>query len=270
MTAWVTAGDVIAVCPNAVDDAALAQAIEAASDILYDLSGQRWPGPQADVVRPCTPLVSLGRLPGSHYSLALAEGSWGVPAGPWGPVSGWCGCEGPAVCGCATPSAVELPGTPATSVEQVTLDAVVLDPALYRLVGQLLVRADGGRWPCCQDLAVAGDQPGGFEVRYTWGVDPPAAGEHAAAVLACELYRATSTDPGVQSTCRLPKRVTSITRQGVTMAMLDPMQMFPDGMTGIPEVDLWLGSVRYADSHRPSTVMVPGSRRRNLRDATLP
>jgi hypothetical protein len=256
--AWTTPDAVRAACvADAATDEELAAPIALASRVLYTLTGERWPGPQPDTVRPCSPLTANT---GPH------TGPWTVGGVSW---SGWCGCSGPALCGCLAPSAVPLPGTPATSVERVTLDATVLDAATYRLMSQLLIRVDGARWPCCQDWQVAGDQPGAFEVAYTWGAPPPDAGEAAAAVLACELWRATPAS-GQTGACRLPKRVTTISRQGVNLTLLDPMGMFPDGLTGVPEVDLWLSAERYATVHRPSTVMVPGARNRHLRDTPTP
>ena len=262
---WTTPADVLAVCPDAADDEALAAAIALASSVLFELTGERWPGPQADVVRPCSPLRGYA-TPGSSYgpAVALAPDAAGMVN------LGWCGCSHPDLCGCATPGLVALPGSPATSVERVTLDAAVLDATAYRLMGQHLIRTDGAGWPCCQDWTAEGDQPGAFEVRYTWGADPPPAGQAAAAVLACELWKASPAAGPAGASCRLPKRVTTIARQGVQLTMLDPMSMFPEGLTGIPEVDLWLSAQRYGAAHRPATVMVPGARPRNLRDTPAP
>jgi hypothetical protein len=255
---WITPDDVVGVCPDA-DPADLDGPIEMASAILYDLTGRRWPGPQPDVVRPCSPVRSLGG------PVPLLD------HGAMTNVSGWCGCAQPTLCGCNTPGLVVLPGWPVVSVDAVHLDGVLLDPAQYRALGQHLVRVDGLDWPCCQDWTVPGDQPGAFQVAYTWGASPDEAGQYACAVLACELWKASPAS-GAQGdgACRLPKRVTTVTRQGVTFAMLDPMAMFPDGLTGIPEVDLWLGAQRYGDAHRPAIVMVPGARQRNLREPTAP
>lgn len=252
--AWVTADEVAAVCA-AAPPGELTGPIEIASGILFELTGQKWPGPQSDIVRPCTPLLAAGRTGGSSYTPWIAL-----------PTSGWCGCDRPTVCGCPTPSYVTLPGSPVTSVEQVVVDGVTLGATQYRLIDSMLIRDDGGTWPCCQDLAAAGTEPGAWQVSYTWGAEPDAAGRYACAVLACELWRAGPGSTSGGGGCRLPQRVTSITRQGVTMALLDPMAMFPDGMTGIPEIDLWLGAQRYGQAHRPATVMVPGARQRNLRD----
>lgn len=253
MEPWITPPDMATTSCSGVDPVDLEGPIALASTILYLLTGQRWPGEQDDVIRPCSPLRTLGVDPGSTYGLA----GWG-----WTARSGWCGCGSPSICGCDTAGLVELPGFPTVGVDTVTLDGVVLDPASYRLMGQLLVRVDG-RWPCCQDWTVPGDQPGAFEVRYRWGALPDDAGLYACAVLACELWKGSQGE----ASCRLPKRVTTVTRQGVTIAMLDPLSLFPDGMTGVPEVDLWLGAQRYGDVHRPSTVMVPGQRQRSMRDS---
>jgi hypothetical protein len=261
---WTTPADVLAVCPGATAGPELDAAIALASAILFDLTGQQWPGPQADVVRPCSPLRGASPYATAYGpAVALAPDAAGMVN------LGWCGCAEPGLCGCGGASMVTLPGSPATSVERVTLDAEVLDATAYRLMGQLLTRTDGARWPCCQDWAAEGDQPGAWEVAYTWGADPPEGGKTAAAILACELWRATPAS-GQAGTCRLPKRVTTLSRQGVQLTMLDPMSMFPDGLTGIPEIDLWLSAQRYGLAHRPSTVMVPGARPRHLRDAATP
>ena len=125
------------------------------------------------------------------------------------------------------------------------------------LVG--LTAADGTqrRWPCCQRLDLEDTEPGTWSVTFAWGGLPPDGGVRAAAALGCEMLKAASGDKA----CRLPKRVTSIVRQGVTVAVLDPLTLFADGATGLPEVDLWLGSLRFGRAHRPSRLLVPGRRR---------
>jgi hypothetical protein len=252
---WTTPDAAAAIC--GADPADMAGPVELASLLLYQLTGRQWPGPQADVVRPCTPL--------RHVPASGAYAPVGGAAA-WATVGSWCGCASPQLCGCNTPGTVTLPGDPALSVERVTLDAVVLPPEAYRLMGQLLVRVDGRAWPCCQDWRVPGDQPGAFEVAYTWGAEPDSSGQYVAGVLACELHKAQAGD----GACRLPKRVTTVSRQGVNIALLDPLAMFPEGQTGIPEVDLWLSAQRWGHTHRPATVLVPGARQRNLRDTAAP
>lgn len=52
--------------------------------------------------------------------------------------------------------------------------------------------------------------------------------------------------------CALPERVTSITRQGVSWTMLDPMDFLGAGLTGIGRIDTWLSTVR---REHPSAAM---------------
>ena len=54
--------------------------------------------------------------------------------------------------------------------------------------------------------------------------------------------------------------MTSITRQGISLAVLDPLTLFVDGLTGLPEVDLWVQSVRLGRARRSASLMVPGRR----------
>jgi hypothetical protein len=74
-------------------------------------------------------------------------------------------------------------------------------------------------------------------------------------VLACQL--ALACQPETQGKCQLPKRVTNVVRQGVSMAMvLDPMAFLDEGKTGIYEVDLFLASER-EDRKRGAAVLTP-------------
>lgn len=45
------------------------------------------------------------------------------------------------------------------------------------------------------------------------------------------------------SACRLPKRITSIARQGISMTLLDPQDFLEKGLTGIEEVDFMLSTM---------------------------
>ena len=44
--------------------------------------------------------------------------------------------------------------------------------------------------------------------------------------------------------CKLPDRITNLTRQGVSWVMLDPQDFIKDGMTGVTSIDHWLSIVR--------------------------
>jgi hypothetical protein len=118
---------------------------------------------------------------------------------------------------------VSLPNYPVQSIVDVLLDGVSVDPAGYRLDGhQYLTRmrdADGDAqsWPACQALDLPSDEPGTFEVTYTFGVAPPTSGVLAARELACQVFLACSDDPG--NDCVLPSGATRITRKGVTIEL---------------------------------------------------
>ncbi len=219
--------DLVGVDVDVVDDA-----IVAASAILYGLSGHRFSGACSTTVRPC-PGRANRRAP--------------------------CACRSSVVCACSSLSQVQL-RAPVVEVTEVRVDGETLDPSAYRVDDERwLVRIDGDGWPCCQDMGLDADEDGTFEVTYIFGAAPPVAGQRAAASLACELVAAWT--PGDEGDCRLPRKVTTITRQGVTMTVLDnPRELFEDGFTGLEEVDLWLGSLRFASQNRPMKFLSPDRR----------
>ena len=85
-------------------------------------------------------------------------------------------------------------------------------------------------WPVCGDSTVITDQ---------YGTPPPQGGVQATVRLATEFARDLYGLPG----CELPSRVTSITREGVTMTVLDPQEFLNQGRTGLVAVDMWLVAV---------------------------
>lgn len=87
-------------------------------------------------------------------------------------------------------------------------------------------------WPKCQSLELADTEDDTFSVTVTYGRPVPELVRLATAKLACDLILDCVGKP-----CDLPKRVTSITRQGVTMALLDPQDFLDQGRTGIWIVD---------------------------------
>ena len=174
-------------------------------------------------------------------------GSWGGAAGVARPalIGGlWynltCGTCGDR-CSCSHTPQIELPG-PVSSVTQVLIDGEVLDPAAYRVDNaQLLVRVDGERWPFCQHMALPPTDEGTWEVTFKRGGPVPVGGQIAAGVLACALAKAACS-----SACELPQRVQEITRQGVSMVMIDPFDGLDNGRTGIWLIDSWVSSVTAA------------------------
>jgi hypothetical protein len=213
-------------CPDwgDLDDALLCRSIDLAWSTLRTLSGGMV-GNCPVLVRPC--LTSPCKVC-SDYSLGVfrtgeCEGCW----------ANNCGTSG---CSCPSLSEIVLPG-PVAEVWQVKIDGAALPVDSYRVDnGNRLVRTDGSVWPSCQDMSADVGESKTMGVWYIPGVVPDSAALWAAGVLTCEFSKACSGGK-----CRLPSSVTSIARQGVTMEF--STGMFPDGMTGIREVDAFLTSV---------------------------
>ena len=113
---------------------------------------------------------------------------------------------------------------------------------------------------CCSDHS---DPALAFSVDFDYGFAPPPAGVRAAADLACQL--ALSCDPATVGECKLPQRVTSITRQGVSMVVLDPFDFLEEGRTGVYTVDLFLKTYNPTRNRRPPAVWSPDIGRRTRR-----
>lgn len=180
---------------------------------------------------------------------------------PWWPavasLNMLCGACGP-TCSCAVgPEGIVLPG-PVAEVVEVSVAGTTLDVGAYRLDSRRrLVRTDGGRWPCTST-----DRP--VTVDYVRGNDVPAGGQVAAGALAVQVGLALLGDDA----CALPQRIQSVTRQGVTVAVLDGFDsLYDHGSTGIWLVDSWVSSVTAARRPRarvasPDTVRRTATRPR--------
>lgn len=152
------------------------------------------------------------------------------------------------------PRAVVALDAPVKSVDTVKVDGAVLDPGSYQLFGaRLLVRTDGQVWPQHQRITDPDTEPGTFSVTYTRGRDLPPSGQIAAGLLACELAKARADDPN----CQLPERIKTISRDGIDVQFLDPMDFVKEGRTGIPAVDEWLRAVNPAGIDAPADVWSP-------------
>ena len=170
------------------------------------------------------------------------SGPWMTPMivnGRW--VNNACGMP---ECSCARLCEIVTPG-PVAELLSVSFGGEPVDLDQFRVDnGNRIVRQDGMCWPSCQDMTKPLSAPSTLGVTYIPGVKPGPAGELAAGVLACEFSKACAG-----SKCRLPSSVTAIARQGVTFTM--SAGMFPDGLTGIREVDAFLTAVN------PNALRVP-------------
>jgi hypothetical protein len=162
---------------------------------------------------------------------ALVDGAW---------LNIWCCNRSGAGCGCTHVSELLLPG-PVHEVTEVRQDGTVLAATVYQLRRTRtwgLVRVDGKAWPLCQDLEKPDSEPGTLSVSYRRGLAVPPGGVRAVSVLAGEIAKQAAGQK-----CRLPSRVQTINREGVTMTLLDPQDWLEAGRTGLEEVDTWLGQV---------------------------
>jgi hypothetical protein len=210
-------------------DAERAQAVAAAQQTLVMLTAGQVGGCPV-TVRPCS--ERCRRRTWETYPVAGPGGG-----APWRPflVSGeWIniGCGHQSGCGCL--GARELRLGRASSVQQVMVDGAVLDPSAWRLdPGGLLVRTDGDSWPLCQDMTAPDTETGTWSVTYTLGAPVDGLGALAAGALAGEYLQLCTGGP-----CSLPDTVSQIQRQGVTITITPGA--FPNGLTGIRQVDMYV------------------------------
>lgn len=204
-------------------------------------------------VRPC----SRGYALGTWYEAPVT----GTPFGPYVNARGqWvntCGCGAMTGCACESLAAITLPG-PVGRVIEVRVDGVALPTTAYRVDNARdLVRLDGELWPISQNMGLPDSEPDTFSVTYFRGHGPDVLTDYAAGRLAIEFARAMR-DP---AKCKLPAGVTAITRQGVTMEINSGL--FPDGYTGIREVDAVIMALNPYGLKTPSRVASPDSLRRD-------
>lgn len=234
---WVTAVDVKADRADAAafDNVTLDRAAGAASDLLYVLSGRKFPGLCSASLRPT---ARPRRWSLANWMTFLTQNYNGFS-------ESWGRCDNEGADGCCHIPTIDLGVFPVRSIVAVRIDGVTIPTNEYRLdESRLLVRTRPNStfiptqrygWPTCQDLGLPDSQPNTFAVDLMFGADPPALGLQAAAAMAVEFSKAWANISN-----RLPQRLTSITRQGVSMAVLDPMAFLDKGMTGIYEVDLFV------------------------------
>lgn len=157
-----------------------------------------------------------------------------------------CGCAGG--CGCGPLCEIALP-PPVHSIHKITIGGVTVDPSTYRVDNwSRLVRLGGACWPDCQDLAAPDTAPGTFAVWMWVGQEVPPLGRLAVTLLAKEFRKLCAGDKN----CVLPDRVTSVTRQGVTVEMVNEA-----GKTNIKIVDDWVQLVNPYGVTEPMTIMSP-------------
>lgn len=232
-------------------------ATEWATGILDALTGRQFAQCPV-VIRPCG--SACGRHGGYLTFPVDSAASSGLGA-PWmvpyiGPGGVWRNCACGGTCSCRARYEARLPG-PVAELLEVKVGGAVLDPALYRLdrdgTGPVLVRLDGQPWPACQDLEAADTEPDTWSVQYRPGQPLPAIGSIAAGELAGEFAKACAGAAG----CALPQQLVSLSRNGVDVQVVDPTTVLENGLTGLPNVDLFIRAVNPQRLQRRSRVLSP-------------
>lgn len=236
-----SAADIEAMC---LDSAVVA------SEVLYELTGRQFTGSCGPVtVRPIQNQPD-GRGTAAYYqwdgvTFNYGWGDWGQLYGAWD-----------------NPPQIELRDFPINTIDEVKINGTVIPTDEYKLLeGGALVRmlptansqpTETYGWPTWQRLDLPDTEDGTFAVTYHYGQIPPAAG-----VLACNKLAQHIVLPQLGDSTKMPQRVTSVQRQGISSMTVDVMDIVKTGKTGIYEVDLFLRMSNPQQSSRQAAVWSP-------------
>jgi hypothetical protein len=241
-------------------DVICAEGAQAASEILYELSGRMFTGECGpETIRPLSRPTDVDTrfawFGGLGYNTSWGYAQWydSVP----GVASHY---------GQLNPPEIDLGTYPVTSIVQVLIDGVVIPADEYELRdGRTLVRirptaasvpTERFGWPTGQIMDLPDTEQGTFSVTYLFGQVPPASGQLAARKLAEYLVL-----PQLGDDTHYPRRVTSITRQGVSATVTDVMDVLKAGSLGIYEVDSFILAVNPCKNQRQASVWSPDTGR---------
>ena len=225
---WITSDDLSDPTSEFAEDAA-----EAASWVLFRLSGQRYTGITTTVEWYGYDHAGCWR---DDALVELSLRSHGIMP----------------VLRADPPWQLRLRHKPVQEVLRVTTPEGDLDEGFELANDAYLIRPGRAAW----------DFSSGVEVEYTYGTRAPAMGRQAAISLANQFLLAYEGS----DQCKLPDRVTSVSRQGVSFTILDPQDFLDRGRTGIYEVDLFLAVANPTGARKRAKVFSPdkprGERRR--------
>jgi hypothetical protein len=221
---YLTPAEFIDKCPMASgaseDDDEVIDAVEDASLILYYLTGRQFNGTGQTTITP------------------------------------------PTYCDACGPYRINLGLWPVTDIIAIREDGVDQDVTDYHIdVFQYLVKDNGEAFPRWGNwYAASGDvddddaSRGGFvfEVTVEHGIPAPRLLKRATRALACSLYA-----DSIGGECELPSRVTSLSRNGMSMEIQDFNELLQNGGVGIYEVDLAVRVFNPSGLQSPSFVWTP-------------
>jgi hypothetical protein len=135
-------------------------------------------------------------------------------------------------------------------VIDVFVDGTALDQNVWAQAGKWLLRIDGERWPLN-----TWNEPNRLFVEMSVGFGFPPGAARAVGELAYELLKACSGED-----CSLPSRVTNLTRQGVSMNLIDSLEFMDSGWAGLPLCDRLIQSTNPKRLAQGSRVLSPDRR----------
>lgn len=212
-------------------------ALKAASYMLWALSGRRWGGIHA-VTEEYRCVRGYPGVAGWIVSSEDYRASMGRMHALFGPL--WGSAPGQGV--------LYLRNRPVRSVISMRrIGGEELDTSLYAVYDRAFIAPIAGDCsdpcfdPCC------------LEVSYTWGTPPPEMGRIAAIELANEIVKAVECPED----CKLPERITSVSRQGVNFQVYDAQDFLSDGRMGIYTVDVFIKAVNPMKAQKRARVFSP-------------
>lgn len=224
---YVTPAEMIERCASAgdfaEDDDLLIEAIEDASTVLYYLTGKQFAGTCQATVRP-----------GCHAGCRCGCSLYQVNLGLW-PITDLV--------------SVRHEGTVYTGVDLTDTFHVNSWRFLARNDGAVIL--PGNQWAVAGSEYDSADNQYVFEATFEYGIKVPRLMKRATRALACEWL---SQIEGNDGPCKLPQRVTSMTRSGITMDIASAVDMLERGRTGIYEVDLAIQTFNPSKLQSPSFV----------------
>jgi hypothetical protein len=205
-------------------------AIDTASFILYKLTGEKYPGVQTSTdayssqsIDQLIQLQTQIHIQG-HMPIVSAGNIFNMPIAAAGVRN------------------LRLRSSPVHSVISVIRDGELVDPESYTLRNNAyLVQTNGAPW-----LFGVTDTL----ITYVHGTPVPRAGKSCAIRLANELIHAAKDD----GLCTLPERVQSVTRQGLSFAVLDPQDFIQHGKVGIPQIDYFIQAANPGKARKKARV----------------
>jgi hypothetical protein len=206
-------------------------AVQAASEVLYHLTAQRF-GTCEVTLRPCR-RSCYDAWPGLSW---WEYGTYPRPywyAGVWYNMG--CGVCGDS-CSCVGIDEAILPG-PVDAVTSVKVDGVTLTYDVnYRIDDyRKLVRIDGMLWPFCQDLTLPDTEVGTWSATVSYGEPVPALGQLAVGQLTSEIIKYL-----LCLDCQLPQGVVDVNRQGIGMTIANISELFNTGFIQLRICDLFI------------------------------